>query len=45
MKEKTGSCFYRDEEGNLIQATSFQDEDGVVTTEIELIELAVKPEE
>lgn len=37
---KTGEVFYRDVDGNLWIAESFQDEDGKVTTQDTLVESA-----
>lgn len=37
---KTGECFYRDEQGALLLATSYVDDDGVTTTEVTVIEPA-----
>jgi len=31
--KKTGECYWRDDEGRLWLATSYVDEDGVVTTQ------------
>ena len=35
---KTGECFFRDEDGLIWLAESFQDEDGVVTTQHTLVD-------
>ena len=42
---KTGECMYRDEEGNLCLAESFENELGEVTTKITILEEVVKEEE
>lgn len=44
MKTKTGEVFFRDEAGALFKATSYE-EDGVVTTENELVEPAPEAQE
>ena len=41
---KTGECYFRNENGDLCLAESFQDDKGVVTTEITVIELSVHQE-
>lgn len=43
MKIKTGEVMYRDSAGNLMQAISYVDEDGVVTTEETCVEPAPPP--
>lgn len=39
MLIKTGEVFYIDKNGELAKAASFQDENGVVTTELKVKEL------
>lgn len=43
-KIKTGECYFRDEQGNLVLAESFQDGAGVITTETTVIEWVVEPQ-